>query len=150
MKVLVPVDGSTYSQEALKVAIDYVKIKGADLNVISVVQNVGGALEDHEISPSRIEKVTESLSQRAEEVVKQACDMLAAEKVMSVSAKAVTATVSVPDAIIDYAAAEGVDLIIMGSKGLSVSSKIKLGSVAAHVIKHCHCSVYLVKTPGKE
>jgi nucleotide-binding universal stress UspA family protein len=149
MKVLVPVDGSMHSLEALKVAIDYVKIKGADMNVISVIPSIGGTL-DHEISPARIERHVESMERRANDIVKQACDILASEKVMSSCAKAVSTSVSIPDAIIDFAEDENIDLIIMGSRGLSASTRIKLGSVATQVIKYSPCSVYLVKTPVKD
>jgi nucleotide-binding universal stress UspA family protein len=150
MKVLVPVDGSVQSLEALKVAIDYVKIKGADMNVISVIPSIGGSMEDHEISPARIERHVESMEKRANDIVKQACDILASEKVMSRCAKAISTSVSIPDAIIDFAEDENIDLIIMGSRGLSASTRIKLGSVATQVIKYSPCSVYLVKAPMKD
>jgi nucleotide-binding universal stress UspA family protein len=150
MKVLVPVDGSVQSLEALKVAIDYVKIKGADMNVISVIPSIGGSMEDHEISPARIERHVEGMERRANDIVKHACDILASEKVMSSCAKAISTSASIPDAIIDFAEDENIDLIIMGSRGLSASTRIKLGSVATQVIKYSPCSVYLVKTPMQD
>lgn len=59
-------------------------------------------------------------------------------------------SISVPDAIIDFAETEKIDLIVMGSRGLSVSSRFKLGSVATQVVKYSPCSVYLVKMPSEE
>jgi nucleotide-binding universal stress UspA family protein len=148
MKILVPVDGSTYSIEALKVATDYAKMKQAETYVISVVPFIGG-MEDHEISPARRERHMGSIEKRAEDIVKQACEVLACENVTSNCAKAIPTSVSVPDAIIDFAETENVDLIIMGSHGLSPSSRFKMGSVATHVVKYSPCSVYVVKThPG--
>ena len=69
MKILVPVDGSEYALEALRVAIDLVKTKGASIAVVSVVPYIGG-MDDHEISPARRERHMEGLQKRADEIVK--------------------------------------------------------------------------------
>jgi nucleotide-binding universal stress UspA family protein len=144
MKILVPVDGSKYALEALKVAIDYVKTKSAEISVISVVPYIGG-MDDHEISPARRERHMETFEKRADEIVKQACEVLHAANVTSGCAKNIVTSVSIADAIIDVAETEKVDLIIMGSRGLSPSSRFRLGSVASQVVKYSPCSVYLVK-----
>jgi nucleotide-binding universal stress UspA family protein len=148
MKVLVPVDGSVHSLEALKVAVDFVKFKNAEVYVISVVPYIGG-MEDHEISPKRRERTMESIENLANEAVKKACDVLAEQKVVSACSKTVVTSISIPDAIIDFAENEKIDLVVMGSRGLSASSRFKLGSVASQVMKYSPCSVYLVKMPGE-
>jgi nucleotide-binding universal stress UspA family protein len=144
MKVLVPVDGSKYSQEALKIAIDFVKTKGAEISVINVVPYIGG-LDDHEISPGKRERAMDSMAKHADDIVKQACDTLGAAQVTSTCTRTIITSVSVPDAIIDFAENDKTDLIIMGSRGLSTSSRFKMGSVATQVVKYCPCSVYVVK-----
>jgi nucleotide-binding universal stress UspA family protein len=146
MKILVPVDGSTHSVEALRAATDFAKMGSAEIYVISVAPFIGG-MEDHEISPSRRERYIESVGKRANDIVKEACAVLDAEKVVCTSAEAITTIVSVHDEIIEFAEKEKIDLIIMGSKGLSQSSRFKLGSVASQVVKYSPCSVYVVKTP---
>ena len=146
MKILVPVDGSKHSAEALKVAIDFVKTKGAEISVISVVPYIGG-MEDHEISPGKRERHMETVEKLADEVVKKACDVLAAENVSSACTRTILTSVSIPDAIIDFAENEKIDLIVMGSRGLSPSSGFKMGSVATQVVKYSPCSVYVVKLP---
>lgn len=78
MKVLVPVDGSQHSMEALNVAMDFARMKSAEVFVISVVPFIGG-MEDHEISPARRERVMEGIEKRAKDAVKLACDTLYAE-----------------------------------------------------------------------
>ena len=148
MKIMVPVDGSKYSMEALKVAMDCAKMKSAEICVISVAPDIGG-MNDHEISPARRERHMETLEKRADEIVRQACDALSAENVAASSCKTIVTSISVPDAIIDFAEKEKVDLIVMGSKGLSTSSRFKMGSVASQVVKYSPCSVYLVKIPSE-
>ena len=147
MKILVPVDGSQYALDALEVAIDFVKTKGAEIAVISVVPYIGG-MDGHEISPARRERHMETFEKRAEEIVKQACDVLHAANVTSSCTKNIVTSVAVADAIIDFAETEKINLIIMGSRGLSPSSTFKLGSVASQVLKNSPCSVYLVKAPA--
>jgi len=144
MKILVPVDGSKYSEEALKIAIDYAKTKGANICLISVAPYVEGI--DLEISATEREKLNETLMKRADYIVQQACGILAGEDVIA-TCRHVVAASSVADAIIDYAAKEKVDLIIIGSRGLGKSSRFKMGSVASKVVKHSPCSVYVVKLP---
>jgi nucleotide-binding universal stress UspA family protein len=146
MKVLLPVDDSIYSQEAIKVAVDYAKLKGAEIYVLSIAPNIGG-MEDHELSPAYRERTEKGLEKRAGEIVRKTCDFMAAAKVISTCARSIVTSMSVPDAICDFAEKERIDLIIMGSHGLGPSHGIKLGSVAAQVAKTAPCSVYLVKTP---
>ena len=92
----------------------------------------------------------EIAEKRAEDAVSLACDALKKTGVVSQCAKAISTSVSVPDAIIDFAETEGIDLIVIGSRGLSTSSRFKIGSIATQVVKYSPCSVYLVKMPAKE
>lgn len=144
MKLLVPVDGSLHSMEALKVAVDYVKTKGAQVSVISIVPYIGG-MEDHEISPARRDRHMESMARMSEEAVKLACVLLDDAGVRDNCVKTVITAISVSDGILDFAEKEGVDLIIMGSRGTSPSIRFDLGSVASQVARYSLCSVYLVK-----
>lgn len=142
MKILVPVDGSKHSMAALDIAYDYAKTKGANICLINVVPYIEAV--DLEISAHDREKVRQSLEKRADYLVQQACGILAGKDVIATCRHIVEST-SVPDAIIDYAEKEKIDLIIIGTKGLSASSRFKMGSVASKVVKHSHCSVYVVK-----
>ncbi|MDP9287129.1 MAG: universal stress protein [Thermoproteota archaeon] len=46
--------------------------------------------------------------------------------------------------VVDYAEHEGVDLIVMGSRGLSGFKKLLLGSTASGVVTYAHCPVLVV------
>ncbi len=142
MKILVPVDGSEYSMKALNVAKDFAKTKGAKICLINVVPVIEGI--DLEISASEKDKLKEGMVKRADYIVQQACGALATEDVIAIC-REITASTSVTDAIIDFAEKEKVDLIIIGSRGLSPSSRFRMGSVASKVVRHSSCSVYVVK-----
>ena len=51
----------------------------------------------------------------------------------------------VESAIINYAESEGVDLIVMGTRGRSGFKRILLGSVASGVLSYSHCPVMTVR-----
>ena len=146
MKILIPVDGSDFSAQALKKAIELARNQPADLYVISVAASIGG-MEDHEISPLRRARHTEAVEKIAQGAIDKANTILSEAHFPCKSSKTIETSISVPDAIIDFAETENIDLIVMGSRGLSLSTRIKMGSTASQVVKYCHCSVYLVKTP---
>jgi nucleotide-binding universal stress UspA family protein len=147
MKILVPMDGSKHSLEALKTAIELVKAKGAELSVISVVPSISG-MEDHEISPAKKDRVTGSMAQYADEVIQKAVELLSQENVTPQHTRAIISEASVPETLIDFAEKEKVDLIVMGSRGMSTSARFRLGSVATQVVKYSPCSVYVIKLPA--
>lgn len=149
MKILVPVDGSAHSLKALEIAADFAKTRQAEIYVISVTPSIGG-MEDHEISPHRRERHEEILQKRADEAIETAREVLKTQQVGVKFSQTVSTTVSVADAIIDFAETEKIDLIILGSRGLSASSRLRGGSIANQVVKYSPCSVYVVKIPAAQ
>jgi nucleotide-binding universal stress UspA family protein len=144
MKILVPVDGSKYSMEALNVALDCAKAKDAAVDVISVVPDTSGI--DLEISASQRERVSQRMEQQADSVVKKACEVISRAGVKA-DCQVVSSASSIADAILEISEEKKTDLIIMGSRGLSPSSRFKMGSVASQVVRYSDCSVYVVKLP---
>jgi Universal stress protein family len=52
---------------------------------------------------------------------------------------------SIPQvAIVEYAEKNNVDLVVVGTRGMSGLNKLLLGSVALGVIKYSHCPVLVV------
>jgi nucleotide-binding universal stress UspA family protein len=52
---------------------------------------------------------------------------------------------SVAEGIIDYASNTNIDLIVIGTKGMTRVEKFLIGSVANKVASHAHCSVLEVR-----
>jgi nucleotide-binding universal stress UspA family protein len=144
MKILVPVDGSKYSMEAVKVALKYAKATTTDISIITVTPFISGL--DLEISAKKMAMLTEDLKKRAEDVLEKAKGILKAEKV---SARTIlSSAASAAEEIIREAEKEKADLIIIGNRGLGgKATRFFMGSVAAKVATHAPCSVYIVKTP---
>jgi nucleotide-binding universal stress UspA family protein len=142
MKILVPVDGSKYSKEGLKVAVEFAKKEGAEICLLNVVLDFTDI--DLEISAGERDRAAQRLESRGESIVQEARKMLEMENV-SADCRTIAVATSVSDAIIDVAEKEKMDLIVIGSRGLSQSSRFKLGSVASKVVTYAPCSVYVVK-----
>lgn len=87
----------------------------------------------------------EGYTRVCEDAVKEGCEIMFKEGVTASCSKTILTSVSVPDAIIEFSENEKIDLIVMGSRGLSASTRFKLGSVASQVVKYSPCSIYLVK-----
>jgi len=143
MKILVPVDGSKYSTEGVKVALDYAKTKGADITLMTVSPFVSGL--DLEISAKEMASLNDSMKRRGEEVLASAQNILKAE---GVSSKTIlSSAISAADEILGTAEKDKTNLIIIGNRGLGgAASRFLMGSVASKVAANAPCSVYIVKT----
>jgi nucleotide-binding universal stress UspA family protein len=143
MKILVPVDGSQYSMEGVKVALDFAKTKGADITIMTVTPFISGL--DLEISAKSMESLNESMKKRGEEVLAKAQAILTSEGIKSKTI--LSSAISAADEIINTAEKEKISLIIIGNRGLGgKATRFLMGSVAAKVSTHAPCSVYIVKS----
>jgi nucleotide-binding universal stress UspA family protein len=142
MKILVPVDGSKHAEEALYTAIDMLKSKGGELFVLTVVPSFESF--DLELSLAGREHLKKDFEEKGGRVVNRSCDIATGEGV-KVHCKAEISATNVPDAIVNFAEKEQVDLVVIGSRGLSPASRFRMGSVASKVVRHAPCSVYVVK-----
>ncbi len=52
---------------------------------------------------------------------------------------------TVGKAIIDYAKKNNMDVIVIGTTGMSAVEQIFVGSVANNVIHHAHCPVFAIR-----
>ena len=52
---------------------------------------------------------------------------------------------SVAQGIIDYARESGVDVIVIGTKGLTGVGKFVMGGIASSVINNAHCPVFAIR-----
>jgi nucleotide-binding universal stress UspA family protein len=143
MKILVPIDGSKYSMEGVKVALKYAKATKTDIYLMTVTPFISGL--DLEISAKEMASLNESMKRRGEEVLGKAQGILKSEDVKS--SAILSSSISAADEIISFAKKEKVDLIIIGSRGLGgAATRFIMGSVALKVVSNAPCNVYVVKT----
>ncbi len=142
MKILVPVDGSKYSMEGAKAALDIGRTKKADIILMTVTPFVAGL--DLEMSAKETDNFNASMKNRGEEVIRKAEEIFTAEGISTRSILA--SSISAADEIINTAEKEKADLIVIGSLGMGGSTtRFFMGSVASKVVSHAPCSVLVVK-----
>ena len=142
-KILVAVDGSKPSFDASAYAIDLAKRNEAELIVLFIVSPVPySQFEYANIGRmNEIETIEKEKAQQEVDKVKQK----ATEKKVSVKTDVLIRYTSVVKGIVEYAEKKKVDMIVIGSRGMTGFKKLLLGSVASGVVIYSHCPVLVVK-----
>jgi nucleotide-binding universal stress UspA family protein len=141
-KILIPVVKSEYNDKIISYAIILAKGSGASITAIHVLdKSAQGDLGD--LFPLKVEEYDKATRKRAEELLTEVQEVI--EKQGIKAGIEVIGAKSVPEGIIDYARESGVDVIVIGTKGLTGVAKFLMGSVASAVIDHAHCPVFAIR-----
>lgn len=127
--ILIPTDGSEQATNAAKAGLALAEELGATVHAMTVIEDV-----DSRIVPitGEQDKRREEQRERGEEIVGKVAD--AAEELSVNCTTAVTSGV-VHQEIQSYVEDHDIDLIVMGSRGLTNIEKALLGSTADKVIR---------------
>lgn len=135
-RILLPTDGSAFSERASEYALELAKSFGAELVVVHVVE----LPSTKRLAP---EEVKQEKARRAE-----SCFRSVKEKATSADITVETKMLvsrSVSDALLEESDEGGYDLVVMGSHGLSGMKKLLLGSVSEAMVHHGSKPVLVVK-----
>ena len=144
-KILVPVDFSENSTKLLQHAVDMAGKSGANIVVVYVVEGLDkySGLSIPHISLAEVEKeLVQSAKSKMELFLEENLEP-------SVPHEGVVLNGDIVEEINNFAANEGVDMIIMGTHGYKGLEKIVFGSVAERIVKTAPCPV-LTCNPYKE
>jgi nucleotide-binding universal stress UspA family protein len=141
-KVLVGIDGSDHSFRAAQYALEISKKYVAKLIAVTVTYmpaksrvsqqeaiEVGAGLSEMDKAKTWFESFTQSARQNK----------------IDLKTELVNSQRPVDYVILEYAEKEGIDLIVIGTRGRSGLSKIVLGSVASGIVTYSHSPVLVVK-----
>jgi nucleotide-binding universal stress UspA family protein len=148
-KVLVPVDGSSISVKALQYAIHLAGLEGseAELIVVHILEDVkqGGAigLQAKYGNVRLVEGFKRARRDAALEWLEQV-EVAAKKKGIRLKTEVLDGSSKVK-VIIDYAKKNNVDLIVIGSTGLTGFKRLLLGTMANAVVSSAHCPVMVVR-----
>ena len=136
-KILVPTDGSEFAKKAQQHALFLAKACGAKIIAVSVTENnfVNGLPLDDEVY-----QLNQILNERSHENLEE-FDKLNED---DIKMNHVIREGSPARVILDVAAEEQVDLIVMGSSGKSGFDRFIMGSVADKVVNSAKCAVLVV------
>lgn len=140
-KILVPIDGSSYSNKALKTATEIAQKHESDMVILVCMrkEDVGAWYIDP--------KTNKSIIRKAKKVAKKYLSDLE-EKIRKNGVKVssdVIETKSLIHGITTYADSKKIDLIVMGSHGRTGFKKMLLGSVSNGVVQQAKQAVLIVK-----
>jgi nucleotide-binding universal stress UspA family protein len=140
--ILVPWDGSKYSNHAFKIALNIAKTYDSKISVIHCIEvdEYGGTwYPDSRYSKAIRKKQTEIAKNEILKLVDQA-------KKISVPIYSNILTVdSTTKQLVAFAKSKKIDLVVMGSHGKTGWKRMLLGSVASSVSQNVHCPVLIVK-----
>ena len=132
-KILVAVDGSETSSKAAENASELAEKYGADLIALHIVPP--------NIKSSEIFDLAKQYGQKIVDEVKHE----ASAKKLNVQTEVLRDVGSVTKAIVEYAENNNVNLIVLGTRGISGIKRMLLGSTASGVVTYSHCPVMVVK-----
>ncbi|HZK44120.1 MAG TPA: universal stress protein [Syntrophomonadaceae bacterium] len=141
--ILVPVDGSIFSINAARKAVELAETLGSKITLLHVISQSHLAGVGH---PQSMYIITDSMV----EVLKSGADKVLEETLEAINPTSVEIKTEIgwgtPSiVIIDKTKEDNCDLIIMGNRGLGVVSGLLLGGVSSRVIKIAPCPVMIIK-----
>lgn len=145
-QILIPIDFSDYSDQALRWGISLARKYGAQLLLLHVIPEVLEEVSARESAgEQRVMGLTAEVESRLHEMARQGL-----EKGLAVDVR--VADGEPTDAILRIVRQENVDLIIMGTHGRTGWSHVLLGSTAEAVLRAASCPVFTVRasaTPAR-
>jgi nucleotide-binding universal stress UspA family protein len=147
-KILVAVDGSKPSLDASEEAISLAAKYEAELIVVHVVSpDVRyGYLEDVITPglPASLKEVVVLAMEKGQKYLDEV-KQNASENKVEVRTEVLIGATSVVKEIVEYAEEHKIDLIVIGTRGISGIKRMLLGSTASGVLSYAHCPVLIVK-----
>ena len=140
-KILVPFDGSSFSQKAFKTALGVAKKHKSKIFLLSCLEkdNLGAWYID-----KRINKQIMTDAKKFAKGVLLKLEKTAEDSQVPVSIH-IKETKSIAKEIIDFAESKKINLIVMGSHGQTGFNRMILGSVSNKVSQLAKCPVLIMK-----
>ncbi|AJM92809.1 universal stress protein [Nitrosopumilus piranensis] len=135
-KILVPLDGSKYSEKALQRACELVDAFGSKIILIYVVEKSPTInLLDRKEYLSILRKFGKKTLERSNKTLSK----------KGIITKSFLKEGNIVSEIEKTVKSEKCDLIIVGNKGLGAVTRFLLGSVSNKLAQHSPCSLFIVK-----
>lgn len=154
MNVLLPVDGSEYSEAAVREIAARPWPQGSVVRALHVIPSASlaatlysppppaMAMNTSPTWPGELVETHKRFTERAEQIVAKAAERL---RRAGIEVDTRIREDDPRDAIVDEATTWPADLIVIGSHGYTGIKRLLLGSVAQAVLSHAPCSVEIVR-----
>ena len=148
MKILLPVDGSAFSDVAVEEVARRPWPPHSEVRAITAAEiPIVLGIEPWAVLPEYFENLEKAVREAAHGVIQSALAKLQAieDKSLKISGEVIQG--SPKQVIVEEAESWGADLIVMGSRGLGTWNRLLMGSVSNSVVHHANCSVEIVRRP---
>jgi len=138
-KIMVPLDGTTFAEHALPLALSIARRSGAELHLVAVSPPLAAAYT---------EGVFVSTADVEAEAIERLASYLADVRQRLGGEFPVTTAVlegDIATCLCAHAASRDVEMIVMATHGRGALARFWLGSVADEVVRHAHLPVLLVR-----
>ena len=151
MKILLAIDGSSFSDAAVKEIATRPWPAGSEVRITSVVEPPLLPTVETWVPPDDyLEALERAGEDQARSIVSKAADRIANEQRDKLRVATEIVKGHPRHAILDAAEAWEADLIVVGSHGYRGLTKLLLGSVSQTVASHAKCSVQIVRNPMRD
>ena len=166
MKLLVPIDGSPASFNALKKSVEIAKQYGFSIKIVTIAEpenftrhnrnerlwrQVDGSIISGIARPREEEALNPEHQEQAQKLIDSIIDSLSSET--DFKSLKIEKEVLVGEAyqkILDEAEAGSYDLVVMGNRGFSKIKRFFVGSVTQRVISEAKCPVLVIHADSEE
>ncbi|MDH5463708.1 MAG: universal stress protein [Nitrosopumilus sp.] len=138
--ILVPYDGTNFSNRAFRKALDIAKKDNSKITVFTVIEGEYSAIRGYSKINPQIIKKQQNVAKKYIYNLEQTAKNLNIPITVKIKQGA-----SIVKEIINLANSKRMDLIVMGSHGRTGLNKLILGSVANSVAQQAKCAVMVVK-----
>ncbi len=151
MKVLLAVDGSPCSDEAIEEVARRPWPQGSEIEVLTAFElPLPPSPETWAGPPTYFDELDRAASERARSLVTRVVTKVGSAIGSAANVKGKFAAGPARSVILDEAESWGADLIVVGSHGYRSWERFLLGSVSQSVVSHAKCSVEVVRCPRRE
>lgn len=141
-RIVVAIDGSRFADRALDYGLDFVKRYGGQLTILTVAPLTAYVVSTEPWVPT---EVLEGEVRHYQKILSAAVDRVQAEGVSAVTGVCLEGHVT--EEIVAFLEKNPADLLLMGSRGLSTTRRLLLGSTSDEVLHHVNCPVLIVRQP---
>lgn len=147
-KILVAVDGSKTSLDAAEHAICQAEKHNSELTALYVVSSdvrYGYLEDDQKVGlTGPLKEIVMMAVEKGEKLLEEV-KQKASKTDIHIRTEVIIGYTSVAKSIVEYAEEHNIDLIVIGTRGMTGIKKMLLGSTASEVVTYAHCPVLIVK-----
>ena len=159
-KILVAIDGSQPSMDAVDYAIAIAQRNEAELTALYVVSSPTTFDYTSDTPEDQIPEIAKDIVHYAKkesqpwfnEITEKAAAVTLKEDtkkttngVIHLKTQVVVSPISITGSIVQYAERENIDLIVVGTRGRSGFKRLLLGNTASGIVTHARCPVMVVR-----